>query len=1403
MPLEDLYPLSALQQGLLFETLADSEGARYVQQIRWRAEGPLDARRYRSAWQRVVDRHAVLRTFVASGDGGEPLQAVLASAALPVTEQDWRGMPEAERDEQLELYCRTDRARGIVPETAPLCRLSLIRLGESTWESVWTFHHLLLDGWSIGRLINELGPLYLDPGAELPEPPPYRDYIAWLADQDTGAAHAHWRSYLDGFDAPVPLSLPTGDPGTQEPVAECTHVLEQRTEERLRKTARRIRATPGVLVQAAWAVVLSRYTDRDDIVFGTTVSGRPPSLPRVEEMVGLFINTVPVRARTRPGMTAAELVRKLQSGQLDREPYEHTSLYDIGKETELPPGTALFDTLCIYENYPVSAPFPDERIIPDVDLVQGRNTEITNYALTISVVPQDRLRIFASFDPRRFDPSAVQRLLGHYAKVLDQIAEDPERPLDRIALADPAERALLRRWTTGPTLDVPSRTVHDLVEQTAVAHPDRVAVVDDATGRELTYRQLTRRADLVAGALVDHGVKAGDLVGVCLPRGPELVTALLGVLRAGAAYLPLRPELPRARLEFMIEDARPTAVVGCSGADAPTGIDIDLVALGLIGDAVADPVDTAVRTRLPRAGADSLAYCLYTSGSTGHPKGVLIEHRGLVNRLAGMQESHRLRAEDSVLHKTPLDFDVSAWELFWPLITGARLVLAAPHAHQDPVQLARTIERRNITVTHFVPSLLAEFVRIADAGQLRSLRLVVCSGEVLPSPVARRLTELCEAELYNLYGPTEASIDVCAHRVRRPVTDALLPIGRPVHNTELHVLDHRMEPVPIGATGELCIGGVQLARGYLRRPELTGQRFPVHPYEPGQRLYRTGDLARWRADGVLDFLGRADHQVKLNGMRVEPGEIEHTLMELDGIAHALVSVSEGRLHVHLVADGERPDVVTLRAALARTLPDHMIPSAWHWLDSLPTLPNGKADRSRILASAGTAAQRSTRYTVPRGGTEELVARVWREILGVERVGAHDDFRELGGGSLDLVKIAFRLREELGRPVELRELVRHSTVAALAATLDGRVPDDDTPWSAQDERLDLPERLPARATTRSGDVLLTGATGFLGAFLLTELLARAPGRIHCLVRAGSEDDARKRLEENLRRYGLSVPADRLHPVPGDLGRPRLDLTAEDFERLGARLGLIVHAGARVDMLASYDQLAPVNIGGTRELLRLATAGRLTPLHYVSTGDPKDELVRSHVGYGLTKWRAERLVDAAREAGVPAGIIRLPRLTGDTRRGMWNHRDLAVRLLQLVLETGAAPPLGIEEWVPVDEAARLIASTALAEEEGGLFTVTAQQPVSLDGLIELIRSEGRTVAAVSGEEWETTLAERFPLEHELLRALAEESPAEHSPQSIADWGVLPQDAFTALPARGVDEALLRRYATQLSSQTTPWE
>jgi amino acid adenylation domain-containing protein/non-ribosomal peptide synthase protein (TIGR01720 family) len=1025
MELEDLYPLSPLQQGLMYEAAAGA--GTYVEHHRTRIEGRLDVGRYRAAWQSLVDRHPIMRTAVTTGEDGQPLQAVLRSVRLPVTELDWRGLTREEQATRLERFCANDREQGFDVERAPLMRLAILRLGDATWECIWTFHHMLLDGWSVGKLLGELDALYSTPQAALPTPRPYRDYIGWLAEQDQAAALSYWKEYLAGLTTSPELNLPPGDPdGPRQ--GELTRVLDADVRTGLQETARRLQVTPSVLIQAAWAVVLGRYSDHEDVAFGTTVSGRSPSLSGVEDMVGLFINSVPVRARLDPEQRVADLARRLHTGQVDRGPYEHTPLHEIQGHSEVTPGTPLFSTMCVYEN------FPDLRgaakqgsaglLGPDCSVEVVASGTIANYALSLIVIPQDPLTTMFLFDERAVAGWAVDGVARHFEQVLTEIIREPDTRIGDVTMIGAAEQEELLHLGRGPEQDAVGQTVHEVIAQWAARAPEQPAVIADGQG-ELCFGALDERAEALARALVDRGVRPGELVGVHLGRGTDLVIALLAALKAGAGYLPLDPDYPQERLAFIIDDARPAAVVTATGQEWESGPQ---------GPAILDVDAHAPReTPLPEVGPDAVAYCLYTSGSTGRPKGALIEHRAVL-RLAYGMPGVRLDTTCRMLQVSPVSFDASTVEIWSALLNGAAVV-ACPPGTPSIAELSRILTEHAVT-TAGPATALANSVIDADPTIFRPLRQLIMGGEPMSARHVRSLLDRHpELEVFNGYGPTESTSFTTLHRVTRQTVaqDAPVPIGRPIGGTRVYLLDRHGRLVPRGVPGEVCIAGAGLARGYLGRPGMTADKFRAQDLcgEPGARLYRSGDRARWRQDGALEFLGRVDDQVKVRGHRVELGEVEHALRDQPGVAQAAAAVRDGRLGAYLVAEGERTDDATLRATLADTLPAHMVPGTWTWLEELPTLPNGKVDRAALPAPT-LARPTSAQITPPRSEIEQTLAEIWAETLGVPEVGVHDNFLELGGDSIHAMQILARLRE-MGLTTKLyaQQLFERPTIAELA------------------------------------------------------------------------------------------------------------------------------------------------------------------------------------------------------------------------------------------------------------------------------------------------------------------------------------------------------------------------------------
>ncbi|KUN76450.1 non-ribosomal peptide synthetase [Streptomyces griseoruber] len=1018
----DILPLTPLQEGMLFHALYDDEGSDvYTVQTSLELTGPLDRSALRTACEALLTRHPALRTGFLQRGTGRAVQIVPRTAEVPWAEDDLSPLPAAERSTALDRITAEDRERRFTLSAPPLVRFRLLRMDAERHVLLLTNHHILLDGWSLPLVLRDLFELYDRGGSAdgMPPAPSFRRHLAWLAAQDRESARAAWRAALGGLEEPT-LMGPTGAGGGAcgFPRRLVTRLTESLTAE-LTRSARSRGVTVNTLVQTAWALLLARATGRQDVVFGATVSGRPAELPGVEETVGLFINTVPVRVRLDPAESLGALLERVQEEQAALLPHHHLGLADIQRLTGL---GDLFDTAVVFEN----APFDEEsleRTFGGVRVALLEDTATTgtmHYPLSLVAVPGRRLRLDLSHQPGVVDAAAARGLARALTRILAALAATPGLPCGGVGALDTEDRAALSDAGTGPAVAHPATTLPELFAAQAARTPSAPAVVFEGT--TLTYAELDDRASRLAHALVARGAGPGRIVAVALPRSPDLLVTLYAVHKAGAAYLPVDPDYPRDRVRYMIDDASPALVV------TP-----ELYGR-LTEEAVADGGE------LPRVDPSAPAYLIYTSGSTGRPKGVLVPHRGIVNRLLWMQSAYELTPADRVLQKTPSSFDVSVWEFFWPLITGAALVVARPEGHRDPAYLAELIRREGVTTLHFVPSMLESFLRTPGAARCTGLRRVICSGEALPTALADRFHDLFDAagtELHNLYGPTEASVDVTHRRSTRGASTASVPIGRPVDNTGVRVLDAGLQPAHPGAPGELYLSGVQLAHGYHGRQALTAERFVADPFgPPGSRMYRTGDIVRWTEEGELLYLGRADDQVKLRGFRIELGEIESVLARHPSVGTPAVVVREDqpgvkRLIAYVVpadpAGAAEFDAEELRAHCADGLPEHMVPQAFVPLADLPLSLSGKLDRKALPAPAFTAVG----GRAARGPVEETLCALFSEVLGVAGVGPDDGFFELGGDSILSIQLVTGARRA-GLALTPRDVFRHRTVAALAA-----------------------------------------------------------------------------------------------------------------------------------------------------------------------------------------------------------------------------------------------------------------------------------------------------------------------------------------------------------------------------------
>ncbi|WP_315758263.1 non-ribosomal peptide synthase/polyketide synthase [Bradyrhizobium sp. SZCCHNRI2007] len=1036
--IEDIYPLSPMQQGMLFHALRDGDSGNYVSQIAVDISGA-DAARLRAAWQAVTARHAVLRTaFVWRELSGAPQQVVHRQVPVPFVEEDWRdrvdSMDQAARDEALADVAAAEWRAGFDLSRPPLQRVRLIDLGGGVHRLIWTHHHILLDGWSAARLIGEI--MQHVGGASLSAPRGrYRDYIAWLQQQDRDASSAFWARSLSTVGEPSLLADALGGPAAPaDGHGSIDLVIDAATTERLQVVARRERVTLNTVLQAAWGQLLRRLTGQD-VCFGATISGRPPEIAGVEETVGLFINTVPVFEDATPQTSVGDWLRGLQDRNVDLREHGWMPLHEIQRLAGRA-GRPLFDSIFVFENYPVDAALRDQAG-EGPRASRAEQISITNYALTVAVFVTDRgIRLGFRYDRSQFDQAQIERIQAAFACLLARIADDSSRPVAELHGLDAAALHRVLGWGSGPVARAVNDDFVDVVtqiEQQVARSPAAIAVISDQEG--ISYAELNARANCLARQIRQSTVALDAPVGLAFERSADLVVAVLAVMKAGAGYLPLDPDYPAKRLAAMLCDSGARLVLTQAQLrdrliEITAGAGAELIVVDGAREGGGLRATDGSDVRIP-VHAESLAYVIYTSGSTGVPKGVACTRGALAARLGWMQKEYGLDPSETLLQKTPFSFDVAVWEILWPLIVGARLAIAAPGAHREPKRLIDAVTAHDVTTLHFVPQMLAQFVAEPEVQRCVTLKRLFSGGEALPVQLKDQVYSVFPAIRFdNRYGPTEALINASFWNCRGP-SGSGVPIGFPIPGTILRIVDADLNPVAEGTTGELHIGGDGLARGYLGRAALTAERFIPDPFgPPGARLYRSGDLARWRSDGAIDYVGRADHQVKVRGFRIELGEIEARLLQQPSVSAAVVIARDfgvGRQLVGYVCGDGMLDAATLRNALSATLPDHMVPARIMVLDRLPLMVNGKVDRNALPApEAPVAAMR----IAPRTPAEAALATIWAELLHQPDVGMTDNFFELGGDSIISLQMVSRARRA-GLLIEPRDVFKHQTLEALA------------------------------------------------------------------------------------------------------------------------------------------------------------------------------------------------------------------------------------------------------------------------------------------------------------------------------------------------------------------------------------
>jgi amino acid adenylation domain-containing protein len=1059
---KDPGPLSFAQERLWFLEQLEPGSAVYNICRASRLTGQLNIAALEASLTEILCRHDILRSQIRVIDG-RPMQLTTSAPESKLHFIDLRSLTGTDLDEEIRRQIRSEGERQLDFSAGLFLRALLLQISDDQHILVLTTHHIVSDAWSMGILTRELWTLYEAFAKGRPSPLEdlpiqYVDYAVWQREWLQGEVLetqlSYWRKQLENVSL---LNLPTDHArpakqsfrGARQPIS-----LPQSLTTAVNELSRREGVTQFMTLLAAFQVLLHRHSGQEDVVVGSPIANR--NRAEIEGLIGFFVNTLVLRVDLSGKPTFKQLLQRVRDvclGAYARQdlPFEKL-VQELQPERDLS-HNPLFQVMFVLQNAPRHVPKLSELTVGRMDV----DTSISNFDLTLGLAERDgKLIGFIEYCTDLFEHATIARMIGQLQTLLESIVTDPDQSIFILPLLTEAERhQLLVEWNDTKADYPKDSCIHDLFEAQVERIPDAIAVQFE--GKRLTYRELISRANQLAHYLQGLGVGPEKLVGICVERSLEMVVGLLGILKAGGAYVPLDPSYPRERLRFILEDARLSVLLtqhriiedgrwriedGDSRSSILDPQKMKVVCLDTVRETIAQESEQNPRSEVK---SESLAYVIYTSGSTGQPKGVMIPHRAICNHVSWMQKAFPMNETDRVLQHASLCFDASVWEFFVSLSNGARLVLAHQGRHQDPAYLVSLMAEEKVTVLQSVPSLLQMLLE-EDIECCTSLRHVFCGGEVLTCELLDRFSARLSAKLHNHYGPTETTIDATSWTCDAPNHQHSVPIGRPIANTRVYILDSHLQPVPVGVPGELYIAGDGLARGYLHEPQLTAEKFVSNPFtrELGARLYKTGDLGRYLPNGNIEFLGRMDSQVKLRGYRIELGEIENVLVQHPGVRDSVVVAREEtpgnkRLVAYMAPTKEHvPTISELRTYLAEKLPGYMVPAGYVMLDAIPFLPNGKVDRQALPPLGDNGPEANEAFVEPRTEVEKLVTQIWLEVLHVERIGVHDNFFDLGGHSLLAIQVISRAREIFPNGISLHSLFGAPTVAGLAAKIEGTI-----------------------------------------------------------------------------------------------------------------------------------------------------------------------------------------------------------------------------------------------------------------------------------------------------------------------------------------------------------------------------
>ncbi|MED1944045.1 MULTISPECIES: tyrocidine non-ribosomal peptide synthetase TycB [Brevibacillus] len=1036
---QDMYLLTPMQEGMLFHALLDEEHNSHLVQMSISIQGDLDVGLFTNSLHVLVERYDVFRTLFLYEKLKQPLQVVLKERPIPILFCDLTAYDEQEKQQRYTQYKRNDQEKTFHLAKDSLMRVAIFQMSESEYQIIWSFHHILMDGWCFSIIFDDLLSVYLSlkNGTPISLDPvqPYSQFIRWLEKQDKEASLAYWRDYLEQFEQQT--SLPRFGKSSSNAFlpAQYRFALDRNLTQQLSAIASQNQVTLPTVIQSLWGILLQSYNGTNDVLFGSVVSGRPTEIVGIDKMVGLFINTIPFRIQAKNDQTFVDLIKDVHQRTLQSQPYEHVPLYDIQNNSVLKQD--LIDHLMVIENYPLVEALQKKAATQQVGFAisEVEMFEPTNYDMTVMVMPKEEISMRFDYNAAAFDEAFIQKMAGHLKQIAACVANNPKVTLQQVTLLTETEKQQLMARNLDTSAAYPTKTMHELFMEQVERTPEQVAVVFGE--QHLTYRELDEKSNQLARFLRGKGIAADSLVGTMMDRSIEMIVGILGVLKAGGAFVPIDPELPEERIAYMLEHSGIQVVVTQQHLLEKVSASTEKIDINapVIWDESSAPVEMINHP-------DDLFYIIYTSGTTGKPKGVMLEHKNMANLMHFTFAKTNIDFHEKVLQYTTCSFDVCYQEIFSTLLSGGQLYLITNEMRRHVEKLFAFIQEKQISILSLPVSFLKFIFNEKDYAQSfpRCVKHIITAGEQLV--VTHELQKYLRNHhvfLHNHYGPSETHVVTTYTMDPSMDIPELPPIGKPISNTGIYILDEKLQMKPEGIVGELYISGANVGRGYLHNPELTAEKFLENPYQSGERMYRTGDLARWMPDGNIEFLGRIDHQVKIRGHRIELGEIESHLLNHDSIKEAVVidrtDETGGKYLCAYVVLSEEVSNEELRAYLSRTLPEYMIPSFFMKLERIPVTPNGKTDRRALPIPEGNAFTGAD-YVAPTTELEQKMAAIWESVLGVSPIGIQDNFFTLGGHSLKAIHLISRMQKDCQADVPLRVLFDRPTIQEIAKYVEG-------------------------------------------------------------------------------------------------------------------------------------------------------------------------------------------------------------------------------------------------------------------------------------------------------------------------------------------------------------------------------